>query len=56
MDLALRLDAAVRRERPADWRGEPARESMVKQAMYAVLKDIDEVTRLFPIVFAQKEY
>lgn len=56
MDLALRIDAAVRRERPADWRGEPAREAMVKQAMHAVLKDIDEVNRLFPIVCAQKEY
>ena len=29
---------------------------MVKQAMFDVLKDIKEVNRLFPIVFAQKEY
>jgi len=56
LDVALRLDAEVKRQRPADWRGEPAREQMVKRAMYAVLKDIDEVNRLFPIVFAQREY
>lgn len=29
---------------------------MVKQAMFEVLKDIKEVNRLFPIVFAQTEY
>ena len=29
---------------------------MVKQAMYAVLLNVDEVNRLFPIVFAQREY
>ena len=35
---------------------EPAREAMVKQAMYTVLRDIGEVDRLFRIVFAHKEY
>ena len=33
-----------------------AREQIVKQALYEVLKDIDEVNRLYPIVFAQREY
>jgi len=56
LDLALRLDEAVKHKRPADWRGVVAKEQMVKQAMYEVLKDIDEVNRLYPIVFAQKEY
>ena len=54
--LALRLDDGIKRHRPDDWRGEPALEQMVKQAMYAVLLNVDEVNRLFPIVFAQKEY
>ena len=54
--LALRLDDHIKRNRPDDWRGEPRREQMVKQAMHAVLLDVDEVNRLFPIVFAQKEY
>lgn len=29
---------------------------MVKQAMFEVLKNVQEVNRLFPIVVAQKEY
>lgn len=56
LDLALHLDQAIKQKRQADWRGVVAREQMIKQAMFEVLKDIDEVNRLFPIVFAQKEY
>ena len=56
MALARRLDDGIKRHRPDDWRGEPAREQMVKQAMYAELLNVDEVMRLFPIVFAQREY
>ncbi|WP_343732640.1 HsdR family type I site-specific deoxyribonuclease [Duganella sp.] len=56
LDTVLRLDAAIKTKRPDSWRGVVAREQMVKQAMFEVLKDIKEVDRLFPIVFAQKEY
>jgi type I restriction enzyme R subunit len=56
LDLALRIDAAVKQKRPDGWRGVPAREQMVRQALYEVLMDIDEVNRLYPIIFAQKEY
>ncbi len=56
LDLALRIDEAVTQKRPDGWRGVPAREQMVKQALFGVLKDIDEVNRLFPIIFAQREY
>jgi type I restriction enzyme R subunit len=56
LDLALRIDEAVKLKRPDGWRGVLAKEQRVKQALYDVLKDIDEVNRLFPIVFAQKEY
>jgi type I restriction enzyme R subunit len=54
--LALMIDAAIKQKRPDGWRGVPAKEQMVKQALYDVLKDIKEVNRLYPIVFAQKEY
>lgn len=54
--MALKLDAAIKAKRPDGWRGVVAKEQMVKQAMFSVLKDISEVNRLFPIVFAQKEY
>jgi type I restriction enzyme, R subunit len=56
LDMALRLDAAVKQKRPDGWRGILAKEQLVKQALYEVLKDIDEVNRLYPIIFAQKEY
>ena len=56
LDLALRIDGAVKLKRPDGWRGVPAREQMVKQVLYDVLKDIEEVNRLYPIIFAHKEY
>ncbi|MFO6420287.1 type I restriction endonuclease subunit R [Hylemonella sp. W303a] len=56
LDRALKLDAAIKTKRPDGWRGVVAKEQMVKQAMFEVLQDIQEVNRLFPIVFAQKEY
>ncbi|PQA78922.1 type I restriction endonuclease subunit R [Rhodoferax sp. TS-BS-61-7] len=56
LDTALLLDAAIKAKRPDGWRGVVAKEQLVKQAMFDVLKDIKEVNRLFPIVFAQKEY
>ncbi|MCX7174948.1 MAG: HsdR family type I site-specific deoxyribonuclease [Proteobacteria bacterium] len=56
LDLALCIDEAVKQKRPDGWRGVLAKEQLVKQALYEVLKDIDEVNRLFPIIFAQREY
>lgn len=56
LDTALKLDAAIKAKRPDHWRGVVAKEQMVKQAMFDVLKDIKEVNRLYSIVFAQKEY
>ncbi len=56
LDKALLLDSAIKNRRPDGWRGVVAKEQMVKQAMYEVLQDIQEVDRLFPIVFAQKDY
>ena len=56
LDTALLLDTAIKAKRPDGWRGVVAKEQLVKQAMFDVLKDIKEVNRLFPIVVAQKEY
>ena len=52
--LALRIDEVIKQKRKADWRGVTAREQMLKQELLNVLGDIDEVNRLFPIIFAQK--
>jgi type I restriction enzyme R subunit len=54
--LALQIDDAVRQNRPDSWRGVSTREQVVKQALYQVLQDIDEVERIFPIIRAQSEY
>ena len=54
--IVMLLDTAIKSKRPDGWRGVLAKEQMVKQAMFDVLKDINEVNRLFPIVVAQKEY
>jgi type I restriction enzyme R subunit len=56
LEIALLLDAEIKARRPNGWRGVLAKEQMVKQVMYDVLKDIAEVNRLFPIVSAQQEY
>ncbi|HEU0295733.1 MAG TPA: HsdR family type I site-specific deoxyribonuclease [Anaerolineales bacterium] len=56
LKLALELDTAVKRSRPDDWRGMQAREQVIKRALYDVLKDVDEVERLFKIIFQQHEY
>lgn len=56
LDLALRIDSAVKAAKPDDWRGIQAREMLVKQAIHRVVPDINEVNRLFQIIFAQSEY
>lgn len=56
LDTALKLDMAISSRRPDGWRGVVAREQLVKQLMFEVLKDVELVRKLFPIVVAQKEY
>ena len=56
LDLAIRLDAAVKRDRPDGWRDVHTREQTIKQSLYNILGDADEVERLFPIIKAQSEY
>lgn len=53
---ALEIDTAVKRSRPDAWRGVQAREQTIKGALYSILKDHDEVERIFKIIFQQYEY
>jgi type I restriction enzyme R subunit len=55
-ELAIKIDQAIRRVRPDAWRGIPAREQAIKQALFEELRDVDEVERIFLIVKQQKEY
>ena len=54
--LALEVDHAIRNSRPDGWRGVAAKENVIKAAIYAVLEDISEVERIFPIIRQQSEY
>src|SRR5256712_12941958 len=56
LDLALKIDAAVRWVRPDGWRGVHAREQVIKGALYKILEDEAEVERIFLIIKAQIEY
>ena len=51
-----KIDEAVRRVRQDGFRGVQAKENMIKRAMFEILKDEDEVERMFVVVKAQKEY
>ncbi len=56
LDKALKIDAAVKKVRPDGWRGIKAREMVIKDALYRVLGDGDEVERIFAIIEEHKEY
>jgi type I restriction enzyme, R subunit len=56
LDLALRIDAVVKRVRPDGWRGVQAREQVIKRGLYDELKDEAEVERIFLIIKQQREY
>jgi type I restriction enzyme R subunit len=54
--LAKLLDAAVRKNAPASWRGILAKENAVERAIFDILQDAAEVERLFPIIKQQPDY
>jgi type I restriction enzyme R subunit len=56
-DLALKVDEVVRRVRPNAFRGNQAKENVIKAALYPLLgNDQAEVERIFLIIKAQPEY
>jgi type I restriction enzyme R subunit len=56
LDVALRVDEAVRLARHDGWRGVQTKEQSVKAAIYNVLKNIEATERTFLIVKHQQEY
>jgi type I restriction enzyme R subunit len=56
LDLAIRIDLAVKQVRPDGWRGIQARENVIKSALYGILQDVFEVERIFLIIKQQHEY
>jgi type I restriction enzyme, R subunit len=55
-ELAIRIDEAVKKVRPADWRTTLAKRLAVKQALWTILQDPDEVERIFRIIERHEEY
>lgn len=55
-DLAVALDKAVRNSKQADFRHNEFKERRIKQALFEVLKNKDEVERGYNIVVEQEKY
>jgi len=54
--LALQIDEAVRRVKQVDFRGNEKKERLIKQKIYQILQDDQEVERIFSIIKEQKDY
>jgi type I restriction enzyme R subunit len=55
-DLVFKLDETLKSKSPADWRGNKAKENVVKSELFQILNNVDEVERIFNIVKEQVEY
>ncbi len=56
LEVAVKIDATVKKVRPDGWRGVQAREQVIKAALYEILQDETEVERIFLIIKARGEY
>ncbi len=55
--LALRIDRAMREKAPAGWKGDPAREAQVLNALFPIMNRDREATRaIFEIIKNQAGY
>ena len=55
-ELALRLDKAIRARKQDGFRNNPVKENRIKQELYKVLGDEDEVERIYKLAVEQEEY
>lgn len=53
---ALRLHKAITKSKMDGFRNNPVKENKIKRALYQILKDEDEVERIYQIVIEQEEY
>lgn len=56
LDVAIAIDKAVKQARRDDWRGNCSKEREIKSAIFNILKDENEVERIFSIIMGQNEY
>ena len=55
-ELAIRLHERILAVKPDGFRGNDAKERVIKRALYEILNNVDEVERIFPIIKQQAEY
>ena len=55
-ELAIRLDKAIRARKQDGFRSNPVKENRIKQELYKVLGDEDEVERIYKLAVEQEEY
>jgi type I restriction enzyme R subunit len=56
LELAKTIDETVKRVRPDAWKGVKTKESIIKHALNDILKNKQEVERIFQIIKEQSEY
>jgi len=56
LNLAISIDQIVKQVRPDGWRGVQAKENVIKKALLEILKNVEEVERIFLVIRQQKEY
>ena len=53
--LVIEIDIMLKTKSPADWRGNTAKENVIKHELYQLLKDQFEVERVFEIIEKQED-
>jgi type I restriction enzyme, R subunit len=56
LELAIEIDTKIKEVRSDNWRENDAKERQIKAALYDILKEFDEVERIFLVIKYQKEY
>ncbi len=56
LKLALEIDKAIIDVSSDNWRGNHAKEQVIKNALYQVIKDVPALERIYQIIVQQKEY
>ena len=54
--LVLQVNDVVMDSKQDGWRGNQAKENQIKQAIFEVVNDVEEVERIFAIVKQQSDY
>jgi type I restriction enzyme, R subunit len=54
--LAIEIDTQIKHVRSDNWRGNKSKEQQIKATLYGILKEFDEVERIFLIIQQQQEY